>query len=152
MKVSLPMPTDGLRTIQCTGDNMDGQTTQPNGKKILCIEDELFIGELYARALKKSGYEVVVELDGQKGLELAQTNQFDIILLDLMIPTITGIDVLRQLRDKTKTPELKAKIIITTNLEQRDEVKADIESQADGYIVKANITPRELVDFLNSIN
>lgn len=131
---------------------MDGQTTQPNGKKILCIEDELFIGELYARALKKSGYEVVVELDGQKGLELAQTNQFDIILLDLMIPTITGIDVLRQLRDKTKTPELKAKIIITTNLEQRDEVKADIESQADGYIVKANITPRELVDFLNSIN
>lgn len=131
---------------------MDDQSAQPNGKKILCIEDELFIGELYSRALKKAGYDVAVELDGQKGLELAQTNQFDIILLDLMIPTITGIEVLRQLRDKNKTPELKAKIIITTNLEQRDEVKADIESQADGYIVKANITPRELVDFLSSIN
>lgn len=130
---------------------MDEQAA-PNGKKILCIEDELFIGELYSRALKKAGYEVTVELDGQKGLELAQTNQFDIILLDLMIPTITGIDVLRQLRDKTKNPELKAKIIITTNLEQRDEVKADIESQADGYIVKANITPRELAEFLNSID
>lgn len=131
---------------------MDEQTTPPNGKKILCIEDELFIGELYSRALKKTGYNVTVELDGQKGLELAQTNKFDIILLDLMIPTITGIDVLRQLRDKSKTPELKAKIIITTNLEQRDEVKADIESQADGYIVKANITPRELAEFLGSIN
>ena len=123
-----------------------------NSKKILCIEDELFIGELYSRALTKAGYDVTVELDGQKGLELAQTNQFDIILLDLMIPTITGIDVLRQLRDKNKTPELKAKIIITTNLEQRDEVKADIENQADGYIVKANITPRELAEFLNSID
>lgn len=131
---------------------MDEPAAPSNGKKVLCIEDELFIGELYSRALKKAGYDVTVELDGQKGLGLAQTNQFDIILLDLMIPTITGIDVLRQLRDKSKTPELKAKIIITTNLEQRDEVKDDIESQADGYIVKANITPRELVDFLNSID
>mgnify|MGYP001033811630 CR=1 FL=1 len=128
----------------------DASNTQTS-KKILCIEDELFIGELYSRALKKAGYDVTVEPDGQKGLELAQTNQFDIILLDLMIPTITGIDVLHQLRDKNKTPELKAKIIITTNLEQREEVKADIEHQADGYIVKANITPRELVDFLNNI-
>lgn len=145
------MPTDGLKTIRYIGDNMEEPTAQSKGKKILCIEDELFIGELYARALTKVGYEVVVELDGQKGLELAQTNEFDIILLDLMIPTITGIDVLRQLRDPSKTPELTAKIIITTNLEQRDEVKADIESQADGYIVKANITPRELVEFLNSI-
>ncbi len=131
---------------------MEESASQKNGKKILCIEDELFIGELYSRALQKAGYEVTVELDGQKGLELAQTNRFDIILLDLMIPTITGIDVLRQLRDPAKTPKLKAKIIITTNLEQRDEIKADIESQADGYIVKANITPRELVEFLGSID
>lgn len=130
---------------------MEEPAAPPNGKKVLCIEDELFIGELYNRALQKAGYDVTVELDGQKGLELAQTNQFDIILLDLMIPTITGIEVLRQLRDKSKTPELRAKIIITTNLEQRDEVKADIENQADGYIVKANITPRELAEFLNSI-
>ena len=130
---------------------MSEDQTVISPKQVLCIEDELFIGELYNRALKKAGYEVTVELDGQRGLELAQTNKFDIILLDLMIPTITGIEVLRQLRDTSKTPELKAKIIITTNLEQRDEVKADIESQADGYIVKANITPRELAEFLSSI-
>lgn len=130
---------------------MDNSTTNKQ-VKVLCIEDELFIGELYNRALKKAGYNVTVELDGKKGLELAQTNEYDIILLDLMIPTITGIEVLRQLRDPAKTPELKAKIIITTNLEQREEVKADIESQADGYLVKANITPRELVEFLTSID
>lgn len=127
------------------------EDTTTTRKKILCIEDELFIGELYSRALRKAGHEITVELDGKKGLELARTNQFDIILLDLMIPTMTGIEVLRELRDKTKTPDLKAKIIITTNLEQRDEVKADIESQADGYVVKANITPRELVELLDSI-
>lgn len=123
----------------------------PIGKKVLCVEDEHFISELYVRALTKAGYEVTVEVDGQRGLELAQSNQFDIVLLDLMVPTITGIEVLRHLRNKSETPTLRSKIIITTNLEQRDDIRADIESQADGYLVKAEITPRELVDFLSTI-
>jgi DNA-binding response OmpR family regulator len=119
-------------------------------RKVLIIEDEHFISELYVRALNRAGYAVTVEIDGQKGLELAKTDQFDIILLDLMIPTITGIEVLRHLRGPS-APKLKAKIVITTNLEQREEIRADIESQADAYLVKAEITPRELVDFLNTI-
>src|SRR5688572_23760059 len=119
-------------------------------RKVLIIEDEHFITELYVRALTRAGYEVAVEADGQKGLDLAKSDQFDIILLDLMIPTITGIEVLRHLRGKD-APKLKAKIIITTNLEQREEIRADIESQADAYLVKAEITPRELVEFLNTI-
>lgn len=119
-------------------------------RKVLIIEDEHFISELYVRALTRAGYDVVVEIDGRKGLELAKTDQFDIILLDLMIPTITGIEVLRQLRGPG-APKLKAKIVITTNLEQREELRADIEAQADAYLVKAEITPRELVNFLNTI-
>ena len=75
----------------------------------------------------------------------------NIILLDLMIPTITGIEVLRTLRDPAKTPKLHAQIIVATNLEQREEVKADIEAQADGYLIKAEITPHQLVDFLNRL-
>lgn len=126
-------------------------SSAPAVKKVLCIEDEHFISELYVRALTRAGYEVTVEVDGQRGLELAKTNKFDIILLDLMIPTITGIEILRRLRDSTETPALKAKIIITTNLEQREDIRADIERRADGYIVKAEITPHELVDFLNAI-
>lgn len=123
-------------------------TPQPTLRKILCIEDEHFIGELYARALTKAGYDVDVQLDGQKGLAAAQTDTYDIILLDLMVPNITGIEVLRTLRDPRLTPKMHAKIIITTNLEQRDDVRADIEHQADGYLVKAEITPHQLVDFL----
>ncbi len=123
----------------------------PNrSRKILCVEDERFISELYVRALTKAGYQVVVEQDGQKALELARTNQFDIILLDLMIPTITGIEVLRHLRGPGQKP-LKSKIVITTNLEQREETRADIERQADAYLVKAEITPKELVAFLDTM-
>ena len=133
---------------------MDTQTTpatNPIGKKIICIEDEHFISELYVRALTRAGYDVTVEVDGQRGLELAQTNQYDIVLLDLMIPSITGIEVLRHLRNPAETPKLKAKVIITTNLEQRDDIREDIEKQADGYIVKAEITPHELVALVDSI-
>jgi CheY-like chemotaxis protein len=121
-------------------------------KKVLCIEDEHFISELYDRALTKSGYDVTVELDGAKGLKAAQTDQFDIILLDLMMPSMTGIEVLKALRDPAQTPKLHAKIIVTTNLEQREEIRADIESHADGYLIKAEITPYELVDFLGRLD
>jgi CheY-like chemotaxis protein len=123
----------------------------PNGKKVLCIEDEHFISELYIRALSKAGYQVTVEVDGAKGLTLAQSDQFDIILLDLMIPTITGTEVLKKLRNPDLAPHLHAKIIITTNLEQREDIRADIERQADGYIIKAAVTPKELVDILSRI-
>jgi CheY-like chemotaxis protein len=130
---------------------MDTAPLSPAGNKILIVEDEHFIQELYVRALTKAGYEVSVQSDGQKGLAAAQTDKYDIILLDLMVPNITGIEVLRTLNDRKLTPRLHARIIVTTNLEQRDEVRADIESQADGYLIKAEITPRQLVDFLSRL-
>jgi DNA-binding response OmpR family regulator len=131
--------------------SIETQTLHTNGKRVLCIEDEHFISELYARALGRRGYDVDLELDGQRGLTKAQTNNYDIVLIDLMVPTIDGIEILRTLRDPAKTPQLKAKLIVITNLEQREDVRADIEKQADGYIVKAEITPSELADILDKL-
>lgn len=118
----------------------------PSYKKVLCIEDENFISELYTRALTKAGYVVTVASDGAEGLAKAKTNEFDIILLDIMLPNIIGTDILDQLRGPGLS--LKAKIVITTNLEQKEKVRAAIEQQADGYIVKAEVTPKQLVQFL----
>src|SRR3982750_388852 len=123
----------------------------PQGRSVLCIEDVHFISELYARALKKGGYTVTVEPDGAKALVAAQTNKYDIILLDLMVPNLTGIEILRALRDPARVPPLRSKIVITTNLEQREDVRADIEKQADGYLIKAELTPKELVSFVDHI-
>lgn len=131
---------------------MEPQTVIPNGKRILCIEDEHFISELYVRALTKAGYEVKVIIDGQEGLEAAQTDAYDIILLDIMVPTVTGIEILGKLRGPSVPQPPKAKIIISTNLEQSDEDRAAIENQADGYVVKAEMTPRQLVEFLAQMN
>ncbi|MBC7546646.1 response regulator [Candidatus Saccharibacteria bacterium] len=133
-------------------DQTPDQTLTPHPtRKILCIEDEHFIAELYDRSLTKAGYDVDVMSDGLKALAAAQTDTYDIILLDLMVPNMTGIEILRALRDPNQTPSLRAKIIITTNLEQREDVRTDIEAQADGYLVKAEMTPHELADFVNTI-
>ncbi|MEI6237643.1 MAG: response regulator [Candidatus Saccharibacteria bacterium] len=126
------------------------EVSEPNGKKVLCIEDENFISELYARALRRSGYDVTTMLSGEDGLRTAQSNEFDIILLDLMIPGITGFEVLKRLRKDN--PELKAKVIITTNLDQEDESRAEMENMADGYLIKAEFTPHQLVQIIDDIS
>lgn len=123
----------------------------PNGRKVLIIEDERFISELYVRALTQGGYKVDAIADGKEALAAAEKDEYDIILLDLMIPNLSGIDVLRALKDPARVPPIKAKIIIITNLEQREDVRADIEKQADGYVVKAELTPHELVELLDNI-
>ncbi len=122
------------------------------GKKVLCVEDEHFISELYERALKKAGYDVTTIVDGKEGLDEALTDKYDIILLDLMVPTMTGIEVLHNLRGTNQPAKIHSKIIITTNLEERDEIRENIERHADGYLVKAEITPHELVDFLSTLS
>lgn len=119
-------------------------------KTILCIEDELFISELYVRALKKAGYRPEVVVDGEAGLQAAKTGRYDIILLDLMVPQRTGMDILRQLRGP-EAPPIKSRIVVATNLDLPETEKAELMKLADGYIIKAEITPRQLVEFINRI-
>ena len=118
-----------------------------NTTKILCVEDEHFISELYNRALTKAGYEVKTVLDGLDAYKEAQTDAYDIILLDIMLPNMTGLDILDKLRS-SDAPQIKAKIIIATNLEQSEENRLAVEEKADAYIVKAEMTPRQLVEFI----
>lgn len=129
----------------------ENKTQSTSGRKVLIIENEQFISDLYSRALHKKGYEVEVEIDGAEGLKAAQSDKYDIILLDLMMPNMTGVEILKRLRDPAQTPHLKAKVIITTNLEEREEIREDLEKNADGYIIKAELTPAELADFLDSV-
>ena len=129
---------------------------QPNplsarATRILLIEDEHFISELYNRALTRAGYEVTTIIDGIDGLKEAQTNKYDIIMLDIMIPNLMGTDILKRLRDPRQIPPIRSKIIMSTNLDQGEEGRAETEKLADGYIIKADVTPKELVAYLAKI-
>jgi DNA-binding response OmpR family regulator len=128
---------------------MDEQP-RTTSNKVLCVEDEHFINELYARALGKAGYQVKVISDGEQALKEILTDAYDIVMLDIMIPNLVGTEVLKRVR--AQKPDLKAKIIITTNLELSDEDRGAIEAQADGYIVKADLTPRQMAEFLKQLS
>jgi DNA-binding response OmpR family regulator len=119
--------------------------------KILCIEDERFISELYARALQKAGFEVTVIADGEVGLHEAVSGKYDVILLDIMLPTMNGVDMLYKMKSSHVVPALRSKVIITTNLDQKEDIRKKVEEMADGYLIKAEITPKELVSYIQQV-
>ena len=123
-------------------------------KKILFIEDEREIAFIYAKVLRGYGYEVNLAYDGESGLKEAQANSYDLILLDLMLPNLSGMDVLKILRNKEKSPSFSddTQVFILTNFEVDDVMKKDLLSMAQAYLVKVNITPRLLADMLQELD
>jgi len=119
-------------------------------KTILCIEDDLFIGEMYARSLRQAGYEVELIPNGEEGLQAALNKQYDLILLDILLPEKFGTEILKQLRgEKDLVPH--SRILILTNFSQDEESREAMQSKADGYLIKADITPRKLIDIIKQL-
>lgn len=120
-------------------------------KSILVVEDDRFIGEMYVRSLKKAGYTVDWVVDGNDGLIAARNKPYDLILLDVMLPERRGNDILSALRGGLEDLIPHSKVIILTNFEQDDESRAAMEQRADGYLIKAEITPRKLLEVIEKL-
>lgn len=120
-------------------------------RTILIIEDDRFIGEMYVRSLKKAGYEVTWMVDGNDGLIAARNKTYDLILMDVMLPERRGNDILEALRGKEDLIP-KSKVIVLTNFEQDDESRMAMEKHADGYLIKAEITPSKLIDIIAQLD
>ena len=120
-------------------------------KTILCVEDDRFIGEMYVRSLQKAGYDVTWVVDGNDGLVMARSQPFDLIILDLMLPEQRGDQILDALRSDDTDLIPNSKILIMTNFEQDDATKSAIINRVDGYLIKADITPRKLIDVVNKM-
>ena len=101
---------------------------------ILIIEDEPDISELIEYNLTQSGYSIIVSNNGEKGIEIARKHKPDLILLDLMLPGIHGIDVCRILKNDKDTSGLS--IIMLTALGQEEDIIKGLETGADDYVTK----------------
>jgi DNA-binding response OmpR family regulator len=108
-------------------------------KRILIIEDEVSIAELQRDYLEISGYEVEIEKTGDKGLARALREDFDLIILDLMLPNIDGFEICRKVRDIKNTPIL----MVSARKEDIDKIRG-LGLGADDYITKP-FSPSELV-------
>ncbi|HEP4574820.1 TPA: two-component system response regulator CovR [Streptococcus pyogenes] len=100
-------------------------------KKILIIEDEKNLARFVSLELQHEGYEVIVEVNGREGLETALEKEFDLILLDLMLPEMDGFEVTRRLQTEKTTY-----IMMVTARDSIMDVVAGLDRGADDYIVK----------------
>jgi len=121
-------------------------------KTILIIEDDRFIGEMYVRSLKKAGYDIDWMVDGNDGLIAARNKSYDLILLDVMLPERRGPEILEALRGGAEDLIPNSKVLVLTNFEQDDESRMAMEKRADGYLIKAEITPSKLLDVIQHLD
>lgn len=114
-------------------------------KTILIVEDDFHIQDIYKMAFIKTGkYTIETASDGQEALVKLRAHVYDLILLDVMLPKVTGIDVLRAMRSPN-SPTNNTPIILITNLGQEDIIKEAFKIGADGYLIKAQFTPQDVV-------
>lgn len=118
---------------------------------ILVIEDDRFIGEMYVRSLQRAGFEADWVTNGTDGISAATQKSYDLLLLDVMLPEKQGTDVLRQLRFAGEDKIPHSRVIVLTNFDQDDESRAAMQAKADGYLIKADITPKKLIEIIKQL-
>jgi len=116
-----------------------------NQYKLLLVEDDQFLRELYADTLKGEGYNLDTAEDGAIAYQKIQKDGLDLILLDIILPKMNGLDIIKQLRAKDPSFKPSKKLIFLTNLDKDEEIKTALQL-GDGYLIKSQITPGDLIN------
>lgn len=111
--------------------------------KILIVEDDPLLTKMYTTKFITEGFEVNSAADGEEGLAKATAVTPDFIILDVMMPKLSGIDMLSRLRATEAGKNIP--VIVLSNLSQEEEAKKALALGAKEYLIKANFTPSEVV-------
>lgn len=117
--------------------------------RILVVEDDPFLRKACATSLQQRGYVVLTAVNGEDGLAMARAELPALILLDLLMPKITGVDVLRALKESPDTRDIP--VLVLTNSSRADDRKRVQELGANGYLVKANLSLKLLAETVASL-
>ena len=117
-------------------------------KVILIVEDEQTLNEAYQMILQKSGYTVFAAFDGQEALDVAAQANPRLILLDLRMPRMDGIEFLRNYNLTEKHPDVK--VIVFSNYDMQKEIDEAYRLGAERYILKAWASPKELLQVVEN--
>lgn len=113
--------------------------------KILLVEDDAFIAEIYEKKLSDAGFEVVNAKTGRDALKHIAGTHFDLVLLDMVLPELSGMEVLQELRHKDEYDK-NLKVVIFSNLSGPEERDAAEKGGATGFISKTDFTPSQVVE------
>ncbi len=119
------------------------QPAPANTKHILLVDDDLMLCDMYAERLKAAGYNVTTAHDGEAAIKAIEASLPDLVLLDIMIPKINGLDVLKQLKANPKFADLKI-IFLTALVQEVDKVKGLAGGNVD-YYLKSQTVPKDLI-------
>ena len=123
-------------------DNTDGKTTD-NQSVILIVEDDPVLLKMYTEKFGFEGFKVLIAKDGEEALQISETELINIILLDIMLPKMSGTDFLEKLRQSPKGEQMK--VIALTNLAEEQEKERALKLGVKEYLVKAMQTPEQVV-------
>lgn len=120
-------------------------------RKILIIDDDIFLLEMYSLKFNEAGFDLDIAKSGEEAIEKLSGKEYipEVILLDILMPTLNGFEFLKKIKENHITP--KTKIIILSNLSQKEEIEQGMNLGADDYIVKAHHTPTEVVEKVKAI-
>jgi len=118
-------------------------------KKVLLVEDDQMIVEMYKLRLEEGGFEVFVTDKGSEAIEIAGKEQPDIILLDIILPEIDGFAILQSLKSEGSTKKIP--VVMLTNLSQESDQQKGTQLGAVGYFVKAQHTPADIMNEIKKI-
>ena len=119
--------------------------------KVLIIEDNETLNEAYKLILEKDGHTVWTAFNGEEGLERLKEHTPDMILLDMLMPKMDGLEFLRHYKSDRSANYPETTIIILSNLNEDEQVEEARKLGAHRYILKANTSPRELAARVNHI-
>jgi len=115
--------------------------------KVVIVEDDIPLAEMYKFKLDGAGYICEIALDGAAGLELIKNSKPDLVLLDLMLPQMTGSEVLKHIRSSDWGKNIK--VIVLTNVSEAEAPDELNKLGIEKYLVKANHTPSQVIEFVN---
>jgi DNA-binding response OmpR family regulator len=113
---------------------------------IIVIEDDDFLRELIVAKLQKEKYKVIFATDGEEGLKKIREEKPDLVLLDIIMPGMSGFEVLEEMKKDSDISSIP--VIILSNLGQINDVKRGIALGAIDYVIKAHFTPNEIIEVI----
>lgn len=120
-----------------------------NKRHILIVEDDTFVRDVYTTRLEKEGYKISLAMNGREAMEQLEDVIPDVVLLDITMPYMDGMEVLRALHTKKRIDSMA--VLMLTNNSEKENVQEAMKLGARGYIIKSHFTPSEIVGKVSEV-
>lgn len=118
-------------------------------KKVLIVEDDNFVAEVYSTKLLEMGHEVRIAQNGEDGLKMIGEEKPDLILLDIIMPVMGGIEMLEEIKKKSEWNQIP--VILLTNVGEKESVQKVRSLGVQDYLIKSHFTPAEVIEKIEAI-